>query len=398
MPKLTIICYKSKTYADGTCPIMIRICKDGKRKYQSLGITVHPDNWDFKENRPKENCPHAAEIMMIIQNKEYELKKTVLNKKIEGKDFTAYSLLHNETHKSTLPNNVEIVYRHYITELENQGRLRYAGMYKVSLNSFIKIMGSLDIAFDDIDAAWLRRYERKSAETGIATITIATRLRHLRAVFNSAITQKVVKEDIYPFKQYKCSKLDCITPKRALSKIDLNRIMNYTGKTDMERLALNLFKFSYFCAGINFIDMANLKAENIMVDKIVYKRTKTKKQIILPLCEDAKEIINYYGNKKGYIFPIFNDLHKTDLQKNNRLHKILAKINRDLRQIGEKLELPIKLTTYVARHSFATVLKRSGVATSIISETLGHSSEKITQVYLDSFENEQVKEAFSYLK
>ena len=89
--------------------------------------------------------------------------------------------------------------------------------------------------------------------------------------------------------------------------------------------------------------------------------------------------------------------HKTEIQVANRLHKVLAKLNKHLKEIGLVLNLSIPLTTYVARHSYATVLKRAGVSTSIISESLGHSSERITQIYLDSFNNEQIDEAMSHL-
>ena len=89
--------------------------------------------------------------------------------------------------------------------------------------------------------------------------------------------------------------------------------------------------------------------------------------------------------------------HKTEIQVANRLHKVLAKLNKHLKEIVLVLNLSIPLTTYVARHSYATVLKRAGVSTSIISESLGHSSERITQIYLDSFNNEQIDEAMSHL-
>ena len=79
------------------------------------------------------------------------------------------------------------------------------------------------------------------------------------------------------------------------------------------------------------------------------------------------------------------------------MHRTNKRINRYLKLIGDPLPLPTPLTTYTARHSFATVLKRSGVSTSIISESLGHSSEKITQIYLDSFENSQIDEAMQHL-
>jgi len=239
-------------------------------------------------------------------------------------------------------------------------------------------------------------------QQGLAVNTIGTRVRHLRTVFNMAIEQHVIDKDCYPFHAYKVSKISQSPPKRAMTKTDVQKILAYQPKTDMESLAIALFTFSYFTAGINFIDMAMLKQENIVDGKLCYTRAKTKKQIIIPLQDEAKEIITLFSvgstNKSDYIFPIFSAYHKSEVQKANRLHKVLAKVNKALKQIGKELGLPIKLTTYVARHSFATVLKRAGVSTSLISESLGHSSEKITQTYLDSFEKSQMNEAFSHLK
>ena len=99
-----------------------------------------------------------------------------------------------------------------------------------------------------------------------------------------------------------------------------------------------------------------------------------------------------------YIFPVLKrTIHVTAEQQYARVKRVTKLVNRYLKMIGEYLEFPIPLTTYVARHSFATVLKRSGVSTSIISESLGHSSEKVTQIYLDSFDNEQIDEAMKNL-
>lgn len=398
-----VLCYKSKTLSDGKHPLMVRVCKDGKKKYQSIGISIHPSHWDFKKNEPNESCPNRDEIRLLIQQKLYDLQKTILNKRIEGKDFTASSLLKSNITSSCLHNNVDECFNYYIKMLKEQGRLRYAGMYEVSHNSFIKFYnGSLELPFNDIDVVWLKKYEAWMLKQGLAINTIGTRVRHLRAVFNMAIEHHIIDKECYPFHSYKVSKMSQSPPKRAMSKADIQRVIEYQGKTDMERLAIALFTFSYFTAGINFIDMAMLKHENIVDGKLCYIRAKTKKQIIIPLQEKSKEIISNYSassaNRSDHIFPILSAYHQSGVQKANRLHKVLAKINRALKHIGEELDLPIKLTTYVARHSFATVLKRAGVSTSIISESLGHSSEKITQIYLDSFENSQIDEAFSHLK
>lgn len=89
--------------------------------------------------------------------------------------------------------------------------------------------------------------------------------------------------------------------------------------------------------------------------------------------------------------------HLTDTQIRDRIVSARKRTNHALKKIGAYLDIPLKLTTYVARHSYATVMKRSGVSTAIISESFGHSSEKITQIYLDSFENSQVSEAMTNL-
>ena len=394
---INALCYKSKTLSNGEHPLMIRVCKDGKKKYVSLGVSVKAEHWNFENNSPKAKCPNRERILILINEKISEMQKAALDKRIVGKDFTAATLIETTTN-NTSNKTVGEYYLTYIQNLQKEDRIRYAGMFEVSYSSFIKFNKHLDIPFSDIDAAWLKRYEMWMKENKLSVSTISTRIRHLRAVFNLAITEKAIKSDCYPFQTYKVSKLNKQTAKRAINKTDILRMMEYQGKSTMECLAVDLFIFSYLNAGINFIDIAMLEHSNIIDNQLTYNRKKTKKLINVPLQPKAIEIIAKYKDEKSpYLFPILSPFHKTEIQKANRLHKVLAKINKHLKEIGEKLELPIPLTTYVARHSYATVLKRAGVSTSIISESLGHSSEKITQVYLDSFDNEQVDEAMKNL-
>lgn len=392
-----VVCYKYKTLSNGESPLMIRVCKNGKKKYQSLGISIKVEQWDFKANQPKAKCPNRDRIILLINEKISDIQKAALDKKIAGKDFTATTLIESTTNKTTCK-TVGEYYLTYIQILKKENRIRYAGMFEVSYSSFIKFNKHLDIPFSDIDIAWLKKYEMWMKEQTLSISTISTRIRHLRAVFNLAIAEHAIKNDCYPFHIYKVSKLNRQTAKRAISKKDVLKIMKCQGNTPMECLAIDIFVFSYLNAGINFIDIAKLKHSNIIGNQLIYNREKTKKLINVPLQQQAIEIITKYKNDKSpYLFPVLTPFHKTEIQIANRLHKVLAKINKHLKEIGKKLKLPIPLTTYVARHSYATVLKRAGVSTSIISESLGHSSEKITQVYLDSFNNEQINEAMKNL-
>ena len=146
------------------------------------------------------------------------------------------------------------------------------------------------------------------------------------------------------------------------------------------------------------MDIAYLTKENLIDGRLIYTRRKTGKLIKIPLQPQAMELIEKYGNKNNsYLFPILSDFHKTEQQRANRVHKVITKVNQRLKEVGKALDIPIDLTTYVARHSQATVMKKAGVSTSIIRELMGHSSERVTQIYLDSFDNEQIDAAMKNL-
>mgnify|MGYP000262991364 FL=1 len=394
---ISVVCYKSKVLKNSESPLMLRICKDGKRKYESLGISILPSLWDFKQNKPTRKCPNKEYIERLIAEKVKVYTDKVIEFKSQEKEFTATSLM-EKVNKPVKRKTVQEVFNQYIQELESANRLRYADMYKCTMHSLIKFNKHLDIPFSDMDTIWLKRYEVWLQSQGLAINTLGTRFRHLRVIYNFAIEEKIVKSEYYPFNSFKVSKLSQITAKRSIQKDEILSVLNYQGQTLLECLAIDLFTFSYLAAGINFGDIARLTKDNILENRLIYIRKKTQKQIKVSLQEQAIKLIQKYSMPDNpYLFPILSNFHKTEQQKVNRIHKIIAKVNKSLKEIGERLNIPIDLTTYVARHSFATVLKRSGVNTSLICEALGHSSERVTQIYLDSFGNDQMEDAMKNL-
>ena len=200
---IRVLCYKSKTLRNGEHPLMLCVCKDRKRKFQSLGISIKAEHWNFKKNQLKETCPNYERIQLIIDSEIGKIKRKVLENRIEGKDYTATTLL-DKSDKRPLK-TVGEHYLQYIENLKSENRVRYAGMYQVSYQSFIKFNKHLNIPFSDIDITWLKRYERWMKSQNFAINTIGTRLRHLRTIFNEAITLKLISPDIYPFRAYKVS-------------------------------------------------------------------------------------------------------------------------------------------------------------------------------------------------
>ena len=394
---VNVVCYKSKVLKNNESPLMIRVCKDRKMKYQSLGISILPKYWDFKANKPTSKCPNKEYIERLIAEKVKVYTDKVIEFKSQEKEFTATSLM-EKVNKPVKRKTVQEVFNQYIQELESANRLRYADMYKCTMHSLIKFNKHLDIPFSDMDTIWLKRYEVWLQSQGLAINTLGTRFRHLRVIYNFAIEEKIVKSEYYPFNSFKVSKLSQTTAKRSIQKDEILSVLNYQGQTPLECLAIDLFTFSYLAAGINFGDIARLTKDNILENRLIYIRKKTQKQIKVSLQEQAIKLIQKYSMPDNpYLFPILSSFHKTEQQKVNRIHKIIAKVNKSLKEIGERLNIPIDLTTYVARHSFATVLKRSGVNTSLICEALGHSSERVTQIYLYSFGNDQMEDAMKNL-
>ncbi|WP_302324031.1 phage integrase SAM-like domain and Arm DNA-binding domain-containing protein [Bacteroides congonensis] len=257
---VNILCYKSKTLSNGEHPLMIRVCKDGKKKYQSLGISVNPAHWDFKKNKPKNNCPNKEYINKIISDKTNEFTEQIVQLKSEHKEFTANSLV-DKTSKKVQPKTVGEVFLEQLQRLTDESRRGYMLSIKQVYNSLIEFNKHLNIYFSEIDIAWLRSYETYLRKKGLAENTIGIRFRTLRAIYNLAIEENIVKAEHYPFNTYKVSKLHKETAKRAISKEDINKILEYQSANKYMRFPIDLFAFTYYVGGINFVDIAYLTNE-----------------------------------------------------------------------------------------------------------------------------------------
>lgn len=400
---VSVVCYKSKTLSNGESPLMLQVSKSGKRKYQSLGISIKPRYWDFTRNKPKPNCPNKDYIQKIILDKQTELQQRMLELNSEQKEYTTTTLLNDENKKFELK-TVSEFYQELIEEYRVNNKCGNRLIYKSSYNS-LKVFTNdkLDIPFSAIDITWLNKYERWLRSKGNEETTMSLMFRTLRSTYNKAIKAKCARKSEYPFDEFKINKFDVSTQKRAIAKTEVLKFtkdVRPIGKRQYIQLSKDIFMFSYLCGGINFTDIANLTKANIIEGKrLHYIRQKTGKLIKIGLSEEAMKIIERYATEsKGYLFPILNaNLHKTPLQKQNRIHKILGKVNINLKLIAAQLGVEGNLTTYVARHSFASVLKKPGVNIALISEALGHSDIATTQIYLDSFDNEQIDAAMKNL-
>jgi integrase len=369
-----------------------------------LGLSCSEKYWDAKSNLPKKSHPDKAVIDSIIAKKLKEYKEKVLNFKQEDKDFTPDVLI-SATNK---PLKKTTVFNYFILRIQHfkdRNQVGNAKVYSDTFNQLKAFVGNKDFSFSQLDYSFLVKFETHMKSKDLSDNGISVRFRTIRALFNSAIEESFVKRDIYPFNRFKISeRYSTKTKKRAITKEDIKKIESLVLKKNTSAFeAQQLFLFSYYGQGINFVDIAHLKWSNLINGRIFYRRAKTGNELNFKLAEPALGIIEHFKITKtpvqgDYIFPILNkEIHITPTQKHNRIHKVLTRVNKELKNIGKALAIEVSLTSYVARHTFATVLKSSGVNTAVISEAMGHQTEAITQTYLKSFENSIIDEAMEHL-
>ena len=396
MATVKIHLLKVRTLKDKTHPLYLNIIHKRVRRRFATGISVKEADWDPDRNQII-NYPSKQKNLFLKRNHYLktlllDAEGIILKLESEGKPYTADDII--TLLKGVDSSSFAEFTDKLIEELRKQGRSGNANSYKNTKSVFLNQINKKDINFDEINYSLLKKFETNllNKDNPVSVNGISFYMRTIRAIYNRAIKEGAAKKENYPFEEYKIKNTK--TQKRALSKDEIKKIRdaNLDGKPGQER-ARDYFMFSFYCMGMSFVDVAHLKVKNITKGRLYYSRLKTSQLYNFELLPPALEIIKKYSDlkdKEAYIFPILNP----EAEDPHRDYKTsMINNNTKLKKINEKLKLPINLTFYVARHSWATIAKRTGISTAIISEGLGHTTEKTTQIYLDSFENSVLDEA-----
>jgi integrase len=304
----------------------------------------------------------------------------------------------------------------YAKILDNEGRLSSAESYEITakhLKTFVGVKNQI-LFFSSVTPEFLSSFEKFLFQSDRikSYATVGVYMRNLRCIFNRAISNKLITPDIYPFGKNRYSPPATKKSKRALSIDDIGKIYNYQCKeiNSATDWAKDMWLFAYFSNGMNVKDIASLKYENIQKDKKSFKfiREKTKNstkdnlQVIeVIITDEIERIIDKWGNKPkmplNYVFSIFDPNKMSEKGKRDAVKNASKNIGKYMKIIAAELSLEARPTYIYARHSFSTILKRAGVPIEMISEQLGHTSIKTTQIYLGSFESDQKREITKYL-
>jgi len=377
-------------------PVKLRVTYDRRSKYMETGIELS------KASYTKLSSKHISKELIEAKEKllELEVKANSIIKIVKPFNFPVFiEKFKQKTYDGTF---IETLYDEMINKLMAQGRVGTADNYQRSINSLQSFKGNL--RFEEINDTFLYRYEQWMLDKNRSITTVGIYCRCLRAIFNEAIYRKLISRDYYPFSKRNYQMPVGKNVKKAIGLGDISKIYYYQPKQDkgIEAKGKAFWLFSYFANGMNMKDIALLKFKNISDDFFSFERAKTirstrsnPRQVTVYINDDIKSIItkwsNWDKNKENYVFPILKP-GLTPSQQRDRIKDFTKDVNDGIKLITVETGIESHVTTYSARHSFSTVLKRSGASLEFISEALGHSDVKTTESYLDSFENEMKKE------
>lgn len=223
--------------------------------------------------------------------------------------------------------------------------------------------------------------------------TLGFRLRTFRAVFNKAILREVTYQNLYPFKKYKVSKIKDSSKKEYLNEDEIKKLKSYQTEFPNLAFAKEMFLLSYYCRGINFIDLMLLKKSDLSGETVHYIRRKTGVGISFKLNKFSKKIFekNLELSQTDFIFDFVLISNPSETYLQNKKNKILkSRINNSLKLIMKDLEIDKNITYYCARHSFATLLKFNNISIDLIKEAFGHSDIKSTMSYLNTLPSKKL--------
>lgn len=276
-----------------------------------------------------------------------------------------------------------------ITLLRQMKKYRTSEAYMAALRSFMRFREDRDILLDDINSDLIQMYEAYLSNKGVTRNSISFYMRILRAVYNRAVDKEIIINQ-KPFKHVYTG-IDK-TIKRALpfAKLKLIKNLDLLLQPSLD-FARDIFLFSFYTRGMSFVDIAYLKKRDISNGILSYRRRKTGQQLFIRWEPCMQEIVDKYDNSLSeYLLPIINP---NCGDERRQYQNTMVLINRRLKKIGKMIDAQLPLTMYTARHSWASVAKNKNIPISVISEGMGHDSEKTTQIYLASLETSVVDDA-----
>lgn len=351
---------------------------------------IYAYEWDAEIESVVVSGVRANILCSIRERMEWDLsrfERIVRQLEQERRKYTAddvITLFHKVTKETSLFSFMHSV----IIQLRQLGKIRTSETYTATLKSFMEFREEHDVPLDGVNSDLMLLYEAHLKAKGVRMNTISFYMRILRAVYNRAVEKELTPQK-YPFRHVYTGVDKTVKRAVPVKVIKALKELNLSMKSSLD-FARDMFMFSFYTRGMSFVDMAYLKKTDLQNGILTYCRRKTGQRLTVKWEKCMEEIIKKYpSNSSTYLLPIIKEQGNERKQYDNALHLV----NYRLKDLSGMLKLQRPLTMYVARHSWASVAKVRNVPLSVISEGMGHDSEKTTQIYLASLEASVVDKA-----
>lgn len=404
---------KRRALRNGKYPVKLRVFTPSPRKQK-----LYPTKFEFTEQdffsiwetkKPRLTVMRKRSELQTVLNKAEEIANEMSTFTIEGFEKRLYQ-------KKGQNENVLFQYDESIKRLKNNKQVGTASTYDLSKKAIINFLRKKDLSnkenvevldnpksllFREITPTWLNNFENYLSSYGRSQTTVSMYVRTLRTLFNQAISDNIIKKDLYPFGKGKYQVPAQKAVKKALTRKQLKILFETNPSTTEQQIAKDYFFFLFNCSGLNVKDLASFKYENLHGDKLIYTREKTKrtsktnlKPVVVYLNDYSKKFIEQYGNKEkkktNLIFDIFTK-EMSEEERYKKSHNFTRFLNQHLKLLAKANNLPEDISTYWARHSFATNAIRSGASLEQISQALNHHDLATTKGYFAGFEDDAMR-------
>ena len=392
MASIKLILRTNQKDQTGKSPLYIRIIKDRKTKFITAGLKLKESDWDEAKQRVKKSYPNSARMNAALAQKIADAEGQVADMERKVKTVSIKKLKEAIKGKE-VPNFFEYSRKH-CERIRNNVSISTYKNYHAYLDKFEKWVGTKEVYFDDITVSLLMDYmSYLSNELKNGNTTQRYSIMILAIMFKEAIKEDLIPEYMYPFSKLKLKK----DPSRRqfLKKEQFEAIINY--KLDEKSKASvyrDMFIFSIFAGGLRFSDVLEFQVKHFneeerRIQKVIRK---TGRMHQFKIGQLALDIINKYKKENAeqddFIFPVITNKElylKNDEYRYTFIESANKAANFQLQRIAKKLEIPVKVTFHISRHTFATNALNNGMRIEYVSKLMAYRDISTTQEYANIF-------------
>ncbi|ADR20264.1 tyrosine recombinase [Marivirga tractuosa] len=386
---------KRRPKKNGFYPIIFRLNHYDKNTSISSKHDIDDKYWDFTNKKVKKGCPQFSSTSAFnnfLVSKLSDFSNEILRLESLGR---LESMSIQDVKKAITRDKKDVQFYAYTTEwiedLKNTGRKGYARTFDDLIRELKIFTENKDFSFRELNYEFLKKFDTFYLSRGTTSLnSLAVYMRSIRVICNRAIKDGIMDEQQYPFKNYQIRTTP--TAKRAIDFKYLEKIIELDLEPSNPLFHVrNYFLLSFYLQGRPFIDLVYLEKKFIKNGRLKFFRTKTNQPLDIKLSPQVQEIVDYYKTHNpdsDYILPVLTKENEAD--KRDQYQHALGNYNKKLKKLAKLVGIQESLTSYVARHSFATIANNMGLSVSAISQMLAHTSIKTTQVYLDKLKASQL--------